>query len=303
MKWLAKLAGAVMMSGAVLGLAVIIVAPIALEPPHDWIPGYVLMTFVGMVVGVALGLGAYWAGAGRFLPERDRWTLPVAAMIIGVIVADISFFMYAALVDPELRPPVWATAVFVLVIVLLVVAAVVHQVLYATFARREVRRWPVTPIGRLIPGKVQRVRGVIRPVSAMLQAPVGGHPCVWWSLDVLEECDDTARLALQREQGIAFALEDASGQVRISLGAGGRVRATLSRVDQRVVSVGFDDGAAAALASFGVAANPGMSLRMLFLGPGRQVSILGRCTMVEGSLVLGPGDDGQLVVASEGPTG
>ena len=66
------------MTLAIAGLAVAIVFPIAMDPDPSWPVGYLAEAVFGMVLGVGLGLGGYWLGAGRFLPEHDRWSLPVA---------------------------------------------------------------------------------------------------------------------------------------------------------------------------------------------------------------------------------
>ena len=172
MQWLAKIAGLIAMTLAIVGLAVAIVFPIAMAPDPSWPFGYLIEAVFGLVLGVGLGLGGYWLGAGRFLPEHDRWSLPVAALIVGGIIADCTFFVYAMLVNRDGERPTWAIVVFVAVLVLVVIAVVVHQVLYATAARRELGRWPATPTTQLTPGMYHKVVGVIQPVGAMLQLPV-----------------------------------------------------------------------------------------------------------------------------------
>lgn len=286
MKWLAKIAGAILMTFAVMGLVAAILLPFVLDPA--WVPGYLAATALGLTVGVTIALGGYWFGSGRFLPEHDRWTLPAAAALVGVITADCTFFVYAMLVNRDGERPIWAIVVFVTVIVLVVVATVVHQVLYATFARRELARWPSTPTTRLVAGKMQKVGGVIHPVGEVLQSPIYGQPCVWWSLDVMQYVEDGGRLVLQTSQSVPFDLVDEVGRVRVELGPDSRARTSLSQQDQELGGVEPGSRLAAVLAAKGVAAGPTLSARVLFLRPGRRVAVLGVCRLDGGLWVLGP---------------
>lgn len=179
--------------------------------------------------------------------------------------------------------------------------------------RRALRDTPSTSIHKVQDGAVARVKGRVRPIHDLIEAPLSGRLCSYY-VAIVEERRKSGKSSYWAEvardaRGVDFAVEDVTGEILVRA-AGLEVAITL---DKHTRSGTFDDATEAEqkfLASMNVESTGllGFNRTLRYtegvLEPGEEITVLGLASPCERpgggrALRLGPRPDGPALASDD----